>query len=158
MAILYLLPQLIQIPPSRAKKSSLYWKPSRPEVKKGFVTEVTGPSELSIAIQEKKERYENLNRNLQPYIIVVGNNIFEVTEAYIIIGNNIKYKLKSFLEAVDTCFKIFFATDAHYPEECLDVWRFIEIAFYQMKQEKKKVLSQAVKHLLSDLAIRTESL
>ncbi|KAI5694459.1 hypothetical protein M8J76_016088, partial [Diaphorina citri] len=47
VAAIYLLPQLIAIPPSKAKKAEKYWKPSRSEVQDGFITHVKASSQIA---------------------------------------------------------------------------------------------------------------
>lgn len=153
---IYLLPQLLPLPPSRSKKAEVYWKPSRSEVQEGFITIVKGSSQVSEVVQNKKLKYLTIRRALQPYIILVGGDIFNVEEAYIIVDDT-KYRANSFLEAFDVCFKIFFSTGARYPEECEDVWTFIERAFFKIcskdEKNKPKHVSQAVKHLLTNLQL-----
>jgi len=68
------------------------------------------------AIKRRNEYYASISAAVQPYIIVVGNVKNSITAAYVCINNNL-WKVGSVLQAVDVCFKSFFALDAEYQVE-----------------------------------------
>ncbi|KAI5748129.1 hypothetical protein M8J77_022137 [Diaphorina citri] len=70
VAAIYLLPQLIAIPPSKAKKAEKYWKPSRSEVQDGFITHVKASSQIEQIkhlVAEHNHLYKDLTQtSLKP--------------------------------------------------------------------------------------------
>lgn len=152
VAAIYLLPQLLAIPPSKSKKSEKYWKPARPEIQEGFVTHVHANSQIQEVVDLRKRKFASLGRSIQPFVIAVGRDILNLEEAYVII-DEVFYKFDSLLKAIDGCFKTFQATGAQYPEESNDVWKVIEIVCYKIDTCSNQRLTQAVKHCLANLRI-----
>lgn len=54
-----------------------------------------------------------------------------ITAAYVCI-NDCLWKVGSVLQAVDVCFKSFFALDAEYQAEAYHLWLFIQRALYDI--------------------------
>jgi hypothetical protein len=50
---------------------------------------------------------------LQPLVLVIGP--VKEPESYYVLTNNVKNKLTDITSAIDSCFKIYFATNAVYP-------------------------------------------
>lgn len=119
-------------------------------MQEGFVSHVQVNYQLHELITRRKEKFANLGRTVQPFVITVGKDIFDIDEAYAVV-DSVKFKYDSFLEAIDGCFQIFHATNASYPEDSNDIWAFIEVGIYKMKPSKK--LSQAVCHTLANLGL-----
>lgn len=67
---------------------------------------------------------------MQPYIIVVGNED-SITAAYVCINSTL-WKVGSVLQAVDVCFKSFFALDVEYPAQAYHLWLFVQRALYDI--------------------------
>lgn len=108
------------------------------------------PADIDTIIREKKDEYTKANLTVQPYLVFIraGNQF----EAYYGIIDNNKYKLKTAVEAVDFLFKLFFAIDIKYPPFCEQIWRFIQIAGFDVREEGQK-LSLQLKLLLSECKI-----
>ena len=73
------------------------------------------------------ERMTKLRRyglTQQPIVIAIGT-IENITAAYIAINEN-QYESPTILDAVDRCFKSFFALNAEYPSDSKPVWEFIQ--------------------------------
>ena len=63
---------------------------------------------------------------LQPYIIVVGLVLSDITESYVAIDTAL-YSVDSTQEALDVCFKAF---HARYPPESQHIWMMIQKGLY----------------------------
>jgi len=61
-----------------------------------------------------------------------------ITAAYVCNNNNL-WKVGSVLQAVDVCFKLFFALDAEYQAEAYHLWLFIQRALYDIYLLEKKL-------------------
>lgn len=72
-----------------------------------------------------------MNATVQPYVIVVGDIKHSITAAYVCI-NSCLWKVGSVLQAVDVCFKSFFALDAEYQAEAYHLWLFVQRALYDV--------------------------
>lgn len=84
------------------------------------------------AIEDHIIFLKSRSENVQPFIAVVGTNIFDVQEIYIYF-DGIKYPFKNIIRAVDICFKIFYLFNLEYPNASLIFWNFIQNFFYKLK-------------------------
>lgn len=83
------------------------------------------------AIKRRNEYYASLSATVQPYVIVVGDVDNSITAAYVCINSNL-WKVGSVLQAVDVCFKSFFALDAEYQVQVYHLWLFVQRALYDI--------------------------
>lgn len=74
---------------------------------------------------------KNKKNPIQPFLIVIGESLLKSSQ-FLIYFDNIKYKFKTFLKALDTCFKIFFVFNLDYPPNSKAVWIFIQFFFYKI--------------------------
>lgn len=93
------------------------------------------PGDLNRIIQAHSEWLANRGQNLQPILIFVGPNLFNITASYVQV-NTVRYQFSTPLAALDTCFKTFYALDAAYQEECRPIWLFIQRYFYDIHHKK----------------------
>jgi len=82
-------------------------------------------------MKRRNEYYASISTTVQPYIIVLGNVENSITAAYVCINNDL-WKVGSVLQAVDVCFKSFFALDAEYQVEAYHLRLFIQRALYDI--------------------------
>ena len=88
------------------------------------------PDELEERIKVLKEKLLNRRETFQPLLVVVGP-LVEIKEAYVVV-DNIRYKAHSCLEALDLCFKLFFALECKYPQASHSIWHFIQLVCYNI--------------------------
>ena len=93
-------------------------------------------------ITYKKSKSESV----QPFLIVVGNNICEVEHIYLYF-DGIKYIFKNFVRALDICFKIFYLFNLEYPIDS-SFWQFIDAYFYNVNSGKFKNYTKV--HIICD--------
>jgi len=86
---------------------------------------------------------------LQPFIIIVGPAINEIS-SYVVIVDNTYYRLNSIIAAVDCCFKVILTLNAEYPSESALIWYFIQKGFYNITTLWDKNYT-IVNALLSDI-------
>lgn len=86
----------------------------------------------------------------QPTAIFVGP-IEAIDTAYVVI-NNVKYKADSPLHAVNLCFQAFWTLDCNYPERANSIWKFLQIAGYQINITDH--CSQAINAIVNDIDAR----
>lgn len=92
--------------------------------------------------------HQNENVPIQPFIIICGTT-FKPKEI-IIFFDCIKYKMFSFISAIDICFKIFHIFNLEYPVESYTVWLFIQKYFYDINTKYDKAC-HTLGQILSDL-------
>lgn len=90
----------------RKKGKNSSWKPSKIEMKDGFITHLKSYNELLETVTRRKNKYAQLGCTLQPFIIIVGPSINEIVHFYVYVDNTY-YVLKSIVEAIDCCSKLF---------------------------------------------------
>lgn len=105
IAVLLSLPFLIGVSLARGKKSKIQWRPSKQEMRDGFITHVRSSAEVQETITGRREKLVGLGHTLQPFIIIVGPTLKEISN-YLVVVDNIFYTLNSIAASVDCCFKI----------------------------------------------------
>lgn len=153
---LYLLAYLLPTTVSRKKKSDgKVWKPSKIEVRDGFILQVSNYSNIDSVISTRCNKLKSYNCSLQPFIIFVGESICDVKASYVVIGNE-RYEVENIARAVDVCFKIIHSTNVSYQSESQDIWLVIQRGFYNLKtsfdfdcNKKKDYITQTVRNLLN---------
>lgn len=81
--------------------------------------------------QRREKIYNEFGRSasVQPYILYVGKKLDVIDEILVVI-DNFYYKLESFQQALDVCFKTFYALDLVFTAQCDHVWLLIQKALY----------------------------
>lgn len=90
-----------------------------------FVLRVASYEEAEDHLRHRKLK----NEPIQPFIIVIGEDITKIIDTYIYF-DGVKIMLKSFIRAVDVCFKIYHLFNLEYPKASSTFWNFIEIYFF----------------------------
>lgn len=112
---------------------------------------MSSEAEVTSEIISKRDQISKQGRTLQPFVIYVGKSVTEVLAAYVVINDTV-YHFNKLITAVDCVCKIFHATGACYPEECAEVWLFIQLGFFDI-QTKFDKNAQTVNTLLTDLGL-----
>ncbi|KAL5242322.1 hypothetical protein ACI65C_009732 [Semiaphis heraclei] len=149
IAVLLSLPFLIGVSISRTKKSKIQWRASKQEMRDGFITHVRSNAEVQATITHRRDKLVGLGHTLQPFIIIVGPTLKEISN-YLVVVDNIFYQLNSIVASVDCCFKIIITLNAEYSVECETVWYFIQKGFYNLQTPFDKNFT-AVNTFLSDV-------
>jgi len=76
-------------------------------------------------------KFYSAGLTVQPFLIVVGVSESDLRDFYIYIDGNL-LKFKSFIESLDTCFKIFQVLSLKYPVACQHPWLLIQKYFFQI--------------------------
>lgn len=85
-------------------------------------------------IQEVTNKYYATSLTIQPLMIVEGLSEMHITGFYVYFNNNL-LKFNSFLQCLDTCFKIFQTLSLKYPEPCVQPWLFIQKCLYEINRK-----------------------
>lgn len=83
---------------------------------------------------------------IQPKVYLIGKE--KITG--IVVLDDFKYSLSNPIEAVDVCFKLFWALNLKYPLECKAVWYLIQKLIYGISSEFD-VQNASVETLLNDI-------
>ncbi|CAI6372350.1 unnamed protein product [Macrosiphum euphorbiae] len=142
---------LISVSSTRSKKSKI-WRPSKIEVRDGFITHVRSDSEIQETITRRRSKLIEFGQTLQPFVIIVGHSLKEIS-SYLVVVDNTFYRLNSIIASVDCCFKIFLTLNAEYPVESSGIWYFIQRGLYNLKTPWDKNYT-AVNAFMSDVGIR----
>lgn len=124
----YSLPPTARVTKRDNKKQ--FWKPSIGDSISSFVLEVASHDAIESSLQKIKSKYAEYNLNLQPLILIVGQE--GTQKEFVTVFDGIFYKFQHFLSAVDCCFKLFFVFNVKYPMESMKVWIFIQQYFYNI--------------------------
>ncbi|XP_055856017.1 uncharacterized protein LOC129919193 [Episyrphus balteatus] len=101
-------------------------------------------NDLQRTREEKLKFYMETKGTIQPYMIVIGEDITKLAEFYVVIGESI-LKFTSFIAAFDICFKAFHVFELCYPKESQLLWLFVQKFIFKIKTVhdfKSSVLSE----------------
>lgn len=135
-------------------KTKKLWRPTKAEVKDGFICHIPRTSETGISCSERLEKINALGLTVQPHIVIFGESLNNITKIEVVV-NNVHYTLPptdGIVTAVDSCFKSFHVLNAEYQAESKTVWYFLQ-AFYKMSLQKKGQAFITVTSLMSDLGM-----
>lgn len=151
LAALLCLPFLIGVSISKGKKAKLQWRPSKVEMRDGFITHVPSNAEVQETISRRRDKLVGLGHTLQPFVLIVGPSLKEIC-SYFVIVDNTYYRLNSIISSVDCCFKIIITLNAKYPSESEAIWYFLQKGLYKLHTPLDKNFT-AVNAFLSDVGI-----
>lgn len=150
-----LIPYLLSTPPASKRPGRPAYKPSRSEIREGFVTLVATDLDIVPTVQARHDRYAELGLTYQPFVVCVGTSILDVRRSCVVV-NDTFYNLNGGIEGVDAAFKIFCVTGTSYPVVVRDVWLFVQRFFYGISTKFDRV-TQSIRHLAADLNLDCDS-
>ncbi|CAH1153273.1 unnamed protein product [Phaedon cochleariae] len=154
IALFLSIAYLLNLSSVRRSKKSTTWRPSRLESMEGFITHVRSAAEVEETINRRRDKMAGLKLHLQPFIIIVGQTLSDISSYYIIVDKTL-YKVENILSAVDACFKIIHVLNAEYPTESKPIWMFIQLCFFEMSTKYDQTYT-TVSTLLSELEVREQ--
>lgn len=154
-AVLMLLPFLLKSGSILEIKGKKNYKPSRAEILESFISQVPCATLIESTCAERVDKYKKLGRTIQPYVLFVGKS-FTCPEKVFAIVDNVKYIQPTIVDAVDLLFQIFHVTHCLYPEECSDIWMFLQRAFYNIRDLDYDKMTGSCITLLTDLGFASQ--
>ncbi|KYN00656.1 hypothetical protein ALC62_08565, partial [Cyphomyrmex costatus] len=124
-----ILPHLLP-PKKMTRRKNKFWKPSIWNAKDSIIKHAVIPGDITRLREENIRKCKELKLTIQPYIIVVGPTLHEITTCYLCIDDTI-YNISSTLEAVDICFKTFHVLQLQYPTASEHLWLVIQKCIYK---------------------------
>lgn len=119
------------------------------DAEESFILHVICINDYKQKLEDLKKKHFTASSTLQPMVIVVGPDIYQLSEFFVYF-DGVLYKFKSFLKALDTCFKIFQVFNLKYPLACQNTWLFIQKFFFEI-ETKFDINSYSVSTLISYL-------
>lgn len=121
-------------PPSakRKKGKDKRWKPTKAESREAFVTHVHDDSYIKIVINKRHQNITEKGFTPQPYIAMVGANLYNIKSYFIVVNPNIFYDCPNILAAIDSCFKITWALNLEYSPSTYGSWFFLQKGLYKL--------------------------
>lgn len=83
-------------------------------------------------VEDHLVHLKGIKKSIQPFIYWIGENILQIKDIGVYF-DDIRYKFKNVLRAVDICFKIIYLFDLKFPEESVTFYSFLESFFYDFK-------------------------
>lgn len=131
------IPYLLTVTNIRVKGRTKCWRPTKAEVREGFLCHVHSNADVKTAIEERRSKLLQFGLTLQPFIVIVGPNVANI-ESYFVVVNDVLYRLRSILSTVDVCYKVTWAMNAVYSSEAHSVRMFLQKACYKMRSSYDK--------------------
>lgn len=76
-------------------------------------------------------KYAQFGEPVQPYIILVGSDIYSIETSYIRVNEQL-WAFDCPLKALDNCFKLYFALHCEYPKQCYESWLILQLLLYKL--------------------------
>lgn len=149
LVALKVLPCLLPPPSMVNRPGKPKWKPSRANAVTSLVLEVA-VGDLENAIQMRKEKFYELGIRSQPITVVAKSN--EICKYYVNVDDQ-KYLFTSPIDAIDCCFKAFFAFNLNFPPESNSTYSFIQKFVYKIRTNLKGRLLTTLQLLADELKI-----
>lgn len=121
----YLLPSSVIF----LKKGSKRWKPSFAECREAYFINVNNLSDIETDIQRLYDRCKQNDLPRRPFLIGIGPDFNELKE-FLVYFEDVYYRFKTFLKALDVCFKIFKTYNLSFPREAAGPWNLIAHCLY----------------------------
>ncbi|XP_050066661.1 uncharacterized protein LOC126555825, partial [Aphis gossypii] len=125
LLIPYLVPTKTQIKKTQKKS----WKPSLSESAAAFAVHVTNLTELEAELGRRRLKYIQCGTTIQPFIVLVGQDIFSVESTYVRVDDNC-WNFDCSLKALNACFRTYNALHCTYPRECYESWLILQLQLY----------------------------
>lgn len=65
-----------------------------------------------------------------PFVLGLGD-CSNCHQAFVVVGKQ-ALQQNTLICAVDTCFKLFYVLDIHFPKQCAPVWEFLQTVVYKL--------------------------
>lgn len=101
------------------------------DAQESFVLRLTSLNNYEAEIAERISKYYSIGLTIQPFIIVEGPSDSTIKSFYVYFDKTL-FKLSSFIESLDICFKIFHVFSLKYPQACEASWVFIQKYFFEI--------------------------
>lgn len=121
---------------AKHKTTKKAWKYSIIDSQESFMVHIQTITIYEETLQSIIDKYYEYNLTLQPIIIIVGEDLSNITDYYTVY-NKIIYKCTSMVHAVSTCLKIHYVFNLNFQAQCKSVWEFIEQFFFEIEKPKK---------------------
>lgn len=127
---------------ARKKIEKKIWKVSIGDAWNAFAFEVETVADIQTAINQRKTFCTEHKINIQPYIGIIG--IDSDKPQFCVVFDSLMYVFENFLNALDTCFKIFFVLNLDYPFECSKLWIFMQKFFFNISLSTDELTSDII--------------
>ncbi|CAG5085114.1 Protein of unknown function [Cotesia congregata] len=122
----------------KQKKESKSFKPSGKEMQNAFMLHVKTIANIDANVSKRIEKLSQHNYTLQPYAVIVGPTIYDVSQSFVYVFKDYKYSVSSPFDAFISVFKCITALHAVYLPEIMQVWQFIHRALWDLPFNPKK--------------------
>lgn len=86
-------------------------------------------TELEAELGRRRLKYLQYGTTIQPFIVLVGQDIFSVESTYVRVDDNC-WNFDCPLKALNACFTTYNALHCTYPRECYETWLILQLQLY----------------------------
>ncbi|XP_055609143.1 uncharacterized protein LOC129756106 isoform X3 [Uranotaenia lowii] len=130
--IFTLLTYLLPSPMVCLKKGLKRWRPTFAETREAYLMFLTDLSEVEGYIERLSTRYQQRNLQPKPLLIAVGPSI-SCCLKFLVYFQETYYEFRTFLKALDICYKLFKTYGLNFPEEASGPWNFLDHCIYDFE-------------------------
>lgn len=97
-------------------------------------------ADIETEVERKRTECCEKGTTLQPFLVFVGK-LGHFRSFYVYV-NEVRFELKSALDALDLAFKAFYVFDVEYPAFCSNLWKLIQVMLYDIPLTKGQTVRQ----------------
>lgn len=94
-------------------------------------------TKLEEDITRRRLKYIEYGSTIQPYIVIVGKDLFSIDACYIQVNSQL-WTILCPLHALNICFKKYFTFHCSYPRECYNTWLLLQTEVFNLVTEFDK--------------------
>lgn len=145
---LLLLPYIVEVPKAQTV-NKIHFRPSRKNIIDSFILLVDEFENIENVVDARRKLLGSKCRTVQPFVAVVGP-FNEPRNIYVVV-NSTYYPMQRIVQAIDSLFKILFATWTNFPCESVDIWQTIQLGFYDIPAQQ---VNAECTHLMNQLGMK----
>ncbi|KAL1487908.1 hypothetical protein ABEB36_015293 [Hypothenemus hampei] len=113
-------------------------------IKKRLKRNYMDGNKLNPIIEDRKDKLEKFGLTIQPFAVILPSNDSSSEFTYLIIVNDVQYRVDTGIRCLELLFKLFHGIDLDYPSESEHIWLFIEQTVFKMTPKNMSPVTSSV--------------
>ncbi|CAD6215472.1 GSCOCG00011212001-RA-CDS, partial [Cotesia congregata] len=102
-----------------------FWRPDAKEAQADVFVHVKIAGDIEKVVRKKSRKYGKLGLHMQPFIIIVGQDLQSITKFYVRV-DSVQYEVESFLKCLEIIQKLSLIFKVSYSLASENFWYFVQ--------------------------------